>query len=218
MATLKLTQTKVFVGPGRFGVRHVVSDANPPFLGSPFIADLSGSPYDKERFVRVATINEIVGNRYPVKRLDHFGDVSVDFAGTGVIAGDKLTAQIWPAEWGRVAPEFTVKTCDGPLLVLEEQFLWSAARPLDGVEGVTWTLKRGEVVVSSGTEGYTVRDGGDGACFVDQFMTVHQTGDEALNHMVTVKTYVEALAKNPAFDGSSFEQYPPGNPVISEYK
>jgi len=217
-ANIHLRQTKVFVGPMRFGVRHEIVSASPALLSSPFVIDASASPRDRERFVAVASLDALVratysdGRALVPKALDTFGDHSVSIAAR---PSDALVVFDSPAEWGGGTQTFTVRGTDasGAALIITDSFWWSSPEPEPPDNGLRWELRRAGTVVSSGNQGFTRREGGDGLCLSDQFMVILSDGETALSHMVSVATYLDSLAKSAGLDGASFEAFPPGNPV-----
>jgi hypothetical protein len=209
-AQIRLKQTKVFVGSLRYGVRHEVMLAGPTLLKSCFVIRPSFSPYDKERFVRVATLKDLVDGVIPVKVLNTFEDSAVELTAQ---QGDKLVFTRWPQEWGTSAPTFTVLAPDGRGLKIYDSFWWSAAQPITSGAGLVWELYRGGTLIQAGSDGWTRREGGDGLCLTDHFMAVFSEGETALNHMMSVQTYVNSLAESAQLDGHQFEQFAPGNPV-----
>ena len=101
----------------------------------------------------------------------------------------------------------------GVALIITDAFWWSSTEPEPPDNGLRWELRRAATVVSSGNQGFTRREGGDGLCLSDQFMVILSDGETALSHMVSVATYLDSLAKSAGLDGASFEAFPPGNPV-----
>ena len=219
---IELRQTKLFVGPMRFGVRHQVLSASPALLACPLVIDLSASPYDKERFVEVVTLSDLVrnaltdGRSLPVKPLNTFFDGSVSLAAQ---PSDVLAVENCPPEWGDSPQTFSVRGPDdsGRGLLITDAFWWSVPEPTPPDDGLSWVLQRGGTTVATGTRGYTARQGGDGLCRADRFMAVFSDAESALDHMTAVATYLNSLATSVGLDGAQFERFPPGNPVDSTF-
>ena len=218
-AQIELKQTKRYIGPTRFGVFHEVVLAQPELLTNLFVIDLSHAPQDKERFVRVATLEDLVGTgpsgELPIRPLTVFADTQIDFS--DVLNGDRLVFTEVPPEWGEPLPTFTVAAALGTSLRVTAPFLWSVTMPTDGAEGLGWELYRGMAKLKAGSHGWTSRVGGDGLVLTDRFFNVLTDGTAALNHIASVQTYVKSLAANAGLDGSEYEKYAPGNPLTNTY-
>jgi hypothetical protein len=217
-ASIHLRQTKMFVGPMRFAVRHEIVSASPALLAFPLIVDASASPKDKERLVAVASLDALVrrsftdGRALVPKKLNSFADHSVSISAR---PSDTLIIFDCPTEWGGGTQTFTVRGPDsaGSALIITDAFSWSFPEPEPPNKGLRWELQRAGAVVANGDQGYTMREGGDGLSLSDRFMAILPDGETALNHMTSIATYLDSLAKSAGLDGASFEAFPPGNPV-----
>lgn len=216
-ATLQLKQTKQYVGPLRFAVRHEVSEANPGLLATPFVVNLSSNPYDKERLVRVATLEDLVLGDIPVRALNSFFDAVPITA----VAGDTVVIKNPPPEWGLSGASLSYKvvtTIPGRGgVVVDRPFWWSIAQPAPDEAALAWELWRVGGKVQEGTHGWTERDGGDGLCLTDRFQAMFSEGETGLNHLMAVQSWVHSLLMSAGLDGSQFEQFAPGNPVVTRF-
>jgi hypothetical protein len=215
----------MYVGPLRFAVRHLVSAAQPALLAAPFLIAPSASPYDAERLVGVATLEELITGKSTRVTLDPGQsltycplDLFVPSGGTiaGAVAGDTLVIQDTPFEWGdggtttrTVSAAVLVPGGEGRLCVrVTEPFWWQYNSP------ATFTLTHAGASspYHTGTYWETARSNGpDSAgtfpCLDSRFQAMFQEGETALNHMVSIETYLNALVKNSGLDGTRYEQY-----------
>jgi hypothetical protein len=222
-----LQQTRMYVGPLRFAVRHLVTKAQPALLAAPFLIAPSVSPYDAERLVGVATLEELITGRSSrvtlptgVSLVPRALDLFLPLGGDTVdaLAGDVLVIHSTPSEWGDGGT--TTRTVGGRVLVpggagrfcvrVTEPFWWRL-----GTQTTSFTLTHyGATTPYYSAAGWDVaRSGGDGLtvdtnpCLDDRFQAMFQEGETALNHMVSVETYLNTLIKSSGLDGTRFEQY-----------
>ena len=218
-----LQQTRMYVGPLRFAVRHLITKANPSLLAFPLLIAPSVSPYDAERLVGVATLDELITGRSTrvevgagliARPLDLFINTSSSIVGAR--AGDVLVIHNTSPEWGdggtttRMVKASVSSPGQAALAVtVTEPFWWKD----NGSDGFTLTHQGDVTPYHTGNFWSAERSGGPadaldtGPCFDDRFQAMFQEGETALNHMVSIETYLNALIKSSGLDGTQFEQY-----------
>lgn len=218
--SIQLEQRKVF--GTRFAVQERIVLANPPRLANCFVITPT-TDTDRERLMRVASLDDITDDvDVPINHLSYLAAAGHSF-GT-ILPGDTLRVYDFPPEWGPADgttdvddayKAFPIASVDGSSRLVINGVFWSKLTAL----GVRFTVVRtGDTALDSATVGDIQRlDPAPSIYKADSFLARYTLATDALDHMQSVQSYVNALAAAAGIGADAFLSAAPGNPVTNTY-